>query len=176
MSMSREKSIDSSCSHVHVPAKSRRSTRGDCPPICGRHAGTRNPTVTLSSVETLSSAKTLSSAGVLSADQTFEPFFSREPDVRKRWLIYAMVEYGRAQAYSEATTTVWSKKRRGGQRHGVLWPRDGPWAEGSSSFKVDVSAASELAVYLFERKLDPVTGDQEVTSLRWIKLHPFLEP
>ena len=43
MSMSREKSIDSSCSHVHVPAKSRRSTRGDCPPICGRHAGTRNP-------------------------------------------------------------------------------------------------------------------------------------
>ncbi len=94
--------------------------------------------------------------------------------MRKRWLIYAIVEYGGAQAYSNALTAYCSKGRRG-QKYVVLWPGDGPWAQGSSYFKFDVSASSELMVYLFERKPDSETGNQEVTSLGWVKLHPFLE-
>lgn len=49
-----------------------------------------------------------------------------------------------------------------------------PWAERSSTFKFDVSAPSELTVYLFDRKFDALTGPQ-VTSLGLIKLNPFLE-
>lgn len=57
----------------------------------------------------------------------------------------------------------------------VLWARPGP---GSESFKFEVSASSsdELTVYLFARRSDPsAAGHQEVASLGFIKVNPFLE-
>ncbi len=94
--------------------------------------------------------------------------------MRKRRLIYAVLEYGSAQAYSEA---IYCEHRKG--QNFVLWrgATRTPWTKGSSSFKFDVfSASSELTVFLFDRKLDAPTGKQEVTSLGRIRLRPFLEP
>ncbi len=111
----------------------------------------------------------------MSAERTFEHVrFFDEPEVRKRWLIYAILECGSAQACSEAPC-CWSRKGK----NAVLWlgEEKNAWVETdkSSSFKFDVSgSSSELTVCLFDRKLDAPTGHQEVTSLGWIKLRPVL--
>jgi serum/glucocorticoid-regulated kinase 2 len=97
-----------------------------------------------------------------------------QPDVRKRWLIYAILECGGAQIYSEAKFYSYMKTKRATTKH-VVWPgdRNKGWGESTSTFKFNVSTFSELAVFLFERKSDPLTGHR-VTSLGWIKLQPDL--
>lgn len=118
---------------------------------------------------------TINCARGLNVDETSELILFDEPDVRKRWLIYAILECGRAQVSSEALSYLCIKGRKG-KITSVLWPRATNMspAESSSTFKFDISAPSELTVYLFDRRFDSLTGYQ-VTSLGLIKLNPFLE-
>jgi serum/glucocorticoid-regulated kinase 2 len=87
-------------------------------------------------------------------------------------LVYAILECGGAQIYSEAKFYSCFKTKRAETKH-VVWPGDRNqwWGERSSTFKFDVSASSELAVYLFERGAESQTGHQS-TSLGWINLQP----
>jgi hypothetical protein len=80
-----------------------------------------------------------------------------ELDVRKRWLIYAILECGSAQVYSEALfySCTWGKTT-------VVWPRatTTSWGERNSRFGFDVSISSELTVDLFDRKPTSPAGHQ----------------
>ncbi|OBT65138.1 hypothetical protein VE03_04730 [Pseudogymnoascus sp. 23342-1-I1] len=83
-----------------------------------------------------------------------------DSDVQKRWLPYAVLEYEKFQVYAEFIG--WGRK---GIVHFMSY---------YEPIKFDVSAPSELIVYLFVRNSD-VSRERQVVLLGLIRLNPFLE-
>ncbi|KFZ11363.1 hypothetical protein V502_07584 [Pseudogymnoascus sp. VKM F-4520 (FW-2644)] len=83
-----------------------------------------------------------------------------DPDVCKRWLPYAVLEYEKFQVSAES----------------ICWDRRGSvhWIGYHTTIKFDVSASSELIVYLFVRNSD-ASMERQVVFLGSIRLNPFLE-
>ncbi|KFY25222.1 hypothetical protein V491_01860 [Pseudogymnoascus sp. VKM F-3775] len=93
-------------------------------------------------------------------DNGSSPVGFADPDVRKRWLPYAVLEYEKFQVSTEFA--YWARKGT------VIWDSQTP-------IKFDVSASSELIVYLFARSSD-ASKKHQVVALGSIRLNPFPEP
>lgn len=118
---------------------------------------------------------TLSSARDLAIDNTSDLISIEDPEERRKWLVYAVLDFGGSQVFSEAKSYSYIQGRRGPKRY-VWWPgtTNAPWAERSSTFHFDVSEPSELTVYLFAKNCNPAAGRLVPTSLGVVKLDPFL--
>ncbi|KAF7555758.1 hypothetical protein G7Z17_g1922 [Cylindrodendrum hubeiense] len=84
----------------------------------------------------------------------------RDPETCRQELPYAVLECDRFQVSADAL--CWSSRGR------VIW-------ESANVFKFDVSASSDLTLYLFIRSPPDASGEPRVTPLGSISLNPFLQ-
>ncbi|KAH8891256.1 kinase-like protein, partial [Thozetella sp. PMI_491] len=113
----------------------------------------------------------VSCARGLNLDNVSELIRENELLTLDRRVICAVLEYGKARVFSQATSSFYRSRR---DEVNIFWPGTGHWTGKSSRFKFDVFDSSDLSIYLFERKFDAPAGRQ-ITFLGLVKFSPFLE-